>query len=767
MQMYKKIAILGSIANPNVGDEAILCSNLKLIQNIYGSNCKVYIFSKKASFTALYSMIPGIQIIPVDYLHQLSIKEKYDKQKMKELSEKILNETIDNDDSIKAIKKIFEDIDVLHIIGGGYANSMWPDMLYEVYIATLFARKYEKKYLLTGCSFFPTYDDEIEIINEICEYANIVDLRDTESTKFIREENCQVTTDDAIYLEDIYPKYRNEKYANILIHKWNNNDEVLSEVRCEIIKFIEYCLNKQIVEYFNILEFSEGDFDIWQDSSIFQNESVRKLSLVTSNSMWNKHVISNAQFNIGTRYHMAVFALSTNTPMLSLYGKDQYYKNKIKSIHELYQSKSYLELKNCTFDIILKFLKSIKNNNCSIKILEEIKEKYNKKCMGIAETYAVDKREANQIIDILIDNKKRPKVSIIIPIYNMDSFLRECLDSVLNQTLKEIEVICINDGSTDYTQTILDEYAWKDSRIVNLIQNNHGVAYARNRGIRKATGEYLYFLDPDDWIPEKDTLSYMYDIAKRNKALIVGGGFKECNPQGTITEWSGDLCKYSFKEDGFVNYRDYQFDYGWTRFIYDRKLIVYNNLEIPQYKFFEDPVFFVRVLHTAKKFYAITRCTYCYRTGHKSAELSYEKTVDLTKGLYDNIRFAIDNDYEELLALELNRLENDYGYIISKYLLKEDSIQLRKNLNKINVLINENENRIEYIIYNRIIQNKEYEIWNSNENYNMMIQKKEEEIMQLRKTLEREYRSLTWKIGDFFLFIPKKIRKKLKQGGKK
>lgn len=92
------------------------------------------------------------------------------------------------------------------------------------------------------------------------------------------------------------------------------------------------------------------------------------------------------------------------------------------------------------------------------------------------------------------------KVSIIIPIYNTEKYLRRCLDSAINQTLKEIEIICINDGSTDNSLSILKEYANKDNRIVVLDIANGGVANARNLGIKKAHGRYIGFIDSDDWV---------------------------------------------------------------------------------------------------------------------------------------------------------------------------------------------------------------------------------------------------------------------------
>ena len=106
------------------------------------------------------------------------------------------------------------------------------------------------------------------------------------------------------------------------------------------------------------------------------------------------------------------------------------------------------------------------------------------------------------------------KVSIIIPLYNPEeSLLRKCLDSALNQTLKEIEVLCIDDGSDDTTKDILNEYSKNDSRCKIIPQENSGAGIARNNGIKHSNGEYIVFLDADDWI-ESEMCESLYDFAK-------------------------------------------------------------------------------------------------------------------------------------------------------------------------------------------------------------------------------------------------------------
>lgn len=113
-----------------------------------------------------------------------------------------------------------------------------------------------------------------------------------------------------------------------------------------------------------------------------------------------------------------------------------------------------------------------------------------------------------------------PIVSVIIPCYNAEKYLGQCLDSVMKQTLQDVEVICVDDGSSDSTVEILKEYEKKDSRLKVFTQKNQGAGTARNTGLRVATGKYLSFLDSDDFF-EPDMLMEAYKAAENNQAEIV------------------------------------------------------------------------------------------------------------------------------------------------------------------------------------------------------------------------------------------------------
>lgn len=119
-----------------------------------------------------------------------------------------------------------------------------------------------------------------------------------------------------------------------------------------------------------------------------------------------------------------------------------------------------------------------------------------------------------------------PKISVILPIYNVEKYLRRCLDSVLNQTFTDFEAICVNDGSPDKSLHILEEYAAKDSRIKIVTQENQGLSMARNNGLKVAKGDYIYFLDSDDAIHPK-LLEIAYTFATKHNADMVCFGFEK------------------------------------------------------------------------------------------------------------------------------------------------------------------------------------------------------------------------------------------------
>lgn len=146
------------------------------------------------------------------------------------------------------------------------------------------------------------------------------------------------------------------------------------------------------------------------------------------------------------------------------------------------------------------------------------------------------------------------KVSIIVPVYNKEKYIRKCLTSLMRQTLTEIEIIAVDDGSVDNSVKIIKEISLEDHRIILLQKSNEGSGEARNAGLKIAKGEYILFVDADDTLKE-DALSTMYTAACKNDAEIVVCGMEICYPNGdsrkasqikpaTITLNNKIVCEY-------------------------------------------------------------------------------------------------------------------------------------------------------------------------------------------------------------------------------
>ncbi|WP_434756692.1 glycosyltransferase family 2 protein [Paenibacillus amylolyticus] len=268
-----------------------------------------------------------------------------------------------------------------------------------------------------------------------------------------------------------------------------------------------------------------------------------------------------------------------------------------------------------------------------------------------------------------------PKVSVIIPVYNRAKYLQECLDSVLIQTLEDIEIICINDGSTDDSYQILMDYEQKDRRIIILNQNNQGVASSRNNGLKIAKGEFVIFMDSDDFYPESDILECLYAKAKTHHVMICGGSFSHSKNGDVISNYTGDYKDYAFHEEGKIVYSEYQFHFGFTRFMYDLQFLRRERIEFPLYTRYEDPPFLVKAMMIAGEFYSIPKITYCYRVGYKSNVVTAEMAIDWAKGILDLLRVSKEHGLSKLHNLTIQTSRADLYPAMYKH-ISEGNVQL-------------------------------------------------------------------------------------------
>ncbi len=242
-----------------------------------------------------------------------------------------------------------------------------------------------------------------------------------------------------------------------------------------------------------------------------------------------------------------------------------------------------------------------------------------------------------------------PKVSIIVPIYNVEEYLSKCLNSLINQTLKDIEIICINDGSTDNSNKILDEFGQKDKRIIIITNENKGTSAARNTGIEKATGEYIAFVDSDDWVCD-DFYENLYNAAIKNHADIAVCGIVKIN-----SKHSKNILTFKDKKI----YTDYQeklkicgipkTSYVWNK-IYKRESFIKTNIKFIPNMIYEDYIFTPQILFYLEKLVTVPNTNYYYfrhkksliRNSNKITKTDFIKAQNITRDFYTkhNINYS-------------------------------------------------------------------------------------------------------------------------------
>lgn len=184
-----------------------------------------------------------------------------------------------------------------------------------------------------------------------------------------------------------------------------------------------------------------------------------------------------------------------------------------------------------------------------------------------------------------------PKVSVIIPVYNTEKYLEKCLDSVCNQTLSDIEIICIDDCSTDNSLNILKEYASKDNRIKLIeFKENKGAAVARNTGIIEAKGEYLGFVDSDDYVDLNFYELLYYSIIKNDADAVKGKLILKDVEYNINKDNTYDINDLVTKNCAY-------FYHSFTTGLYNVKFLKENNIKFLEgCKYFEDPFFSINAV---------------------------------------------------------------------------------------------------------------------------------------------------------------------------
>lgn len=210
----------------------------------------------------------------------------------------------------------------------------------------------------------------------------------------------------------------------------------------------------------------------------------------------------------------------------------------------------------------------------------------------------------------------RIKISIIVPVYNAEKYLRQCLDSIISQTLKDIEIICVDDGSTDSSNQILREYQKYDSRIQLITQKNNGLGAARNVGLAVASGEFIGFVDSDDFI-DTNWFSALYEKAQKFQADVAIGNIKLYFQKYQETKLYRDNSLYqklaAFNFFQAASLPNIITNIGvWDR-IYRRTFLGQYNLKNPEHVIYEDALFSIQTSILANRITVVDNVYYYYR----------------------------------------------------------------------------------------------------------------------------------------------------------
>lgn len=378
------------------------------------------------------------------------------------------------------------------------------------------------------------------------------------------------------------------------------------------------------------------------------------------------------------------------------------------------------------------------------------------------------------------------KISVIMPVYNEEQYLEKTCQSLKQQTLDDIELICINDGSTDNSTDILTNLATEYDNIRIINQENQGSGIARNKGIDEAKGEYIAFLDADDKYIDPYSLEKMYEYGYKNNADIICGNLKRISSEGKLED------NFNYVEGNYAYFPEYDKltpqDYGipWAFYknIYRKKFLDENNIRFPDLKRGQDPVFLADVLTKADVIYTVPVYLYGYNYsasgGANSKVNSHDKKLDYLEHFKETFRILEDNGfynisqkYKERLILYLqlqnNRTDKELIQLVHE-VFEDDDPQYFNNIEDellyLQIYLINNTNPIAYKTSIADVKEQLYmKVTTDNVNYDIM--KKYLEIMdknyedneiiveKLKEENDNTKNSSSWKTTGFIRSIEK------------
>lgn len=281
------------------------------------------------------------------------------------------------------------------------------------------------------------------------------------------------------------------------------------------------------------------------------------------------------------------------------------------------------------------------------------------------------------------------KLSIIVPVYGVEKYIDKCLNSLVKQSLKEIEIIVVNDGTKDNSQKIIDKYVKKyPDKIKSYIKENGGQGSARNYGLKKATGEYIGYVDSDDFV-EKDMYKKLYNKAKENNYDIVVCGnynvsedYQNKNIDTFINNYNTDLENIFFGKMAV-----------WSK-IYKRDILIKNKLEFKEKVWYEDVAFTLKAIMNSNTFAFIDEPLYDYliREGSIMNNSNVQRNLEILDAFNDILSYIKHNKKEEYFSkIEFLAIDHIYISAIVRVLKAEgDDKVKRETINKLIDYMNTN-----------------------------------------------------------------------------
>ncbi|WP_407376033.1 glycosyltransferase family 2 protein [Methanobrevibacter sp.] len=475
---------------------------------------------------------------------------------------------------------------------------------------------------------------------------------------------------------------------------------------------LDLLMFKNIVYYdephdFGMESYYDMEFmDEYQDK-VFNHFDLNKTNLfVMSNAVWNKFYLksfldeNNISFPNGNLIHEDnpfFYKAVTYAKRISIIG--DYLHNRRRrhgSIMTLNNERLFDNIEVCylildvfleNFQLYQYYKKELLNyifdtlNYKYNQIEDQFKEEFYKQVQEVYKNfitdYALCEDISNHVDKTILDKFKfgeiveninhKPKISVIIPVYNTEKYLKECLDSVCNQTFDDIEIICVNDGSMDNSLNILKSYWRHDSRFTIVSQENKGLSSARNTGLNQARGEYVYFIDSDDYI-ENTALAELYELSESKELdmnIFKIISFRDDSKEKfTLPYFEMEFLKdivgedvFSFKDLGIRMYDLAVTVYG---VLFKRDLI--SDLRFPEGLIFGDNVFFTEAVFKAKRIYFYDKHLYNRRIRNGSITNSgsnFSDTIEITNMIIDLAK-KYNNFDSYLYSKKLYRVRNRF-----------------------------------------------------------------------------------------------------------